>query len=447
MASSEAGRVTVERIDYATAMRFTKLFNCFRMAVHPSRLLLGLLLIIALYITGIVMDTVWTGAVPANEFDNYMTMPRAEFNRWVASPMARDAHVKYGIFQTARDLEIRNFEGLVQSVLQLRPGLDQLTTAPRLVDGPTVIGSLRNLAFVPLWLWNAHTGFFLVYVTIATVLWSLLGGAISRQAVVEAANERLVPASEAIGYSSRRWGWYIMAPMLAPAAIVVMALLLSVVGLLFYVPVLNILAALLYVAALGLGFVMALLLVGWLAGMNLIYPAISAEGTDGFDAMSRAFSYVFARPWRFIGYSVVALIYGALTYMLVGIFVYLTIALAQWATGMWVSGFDEVLPQPTFGRLSYTLGQLTGTRAAAGNVILVWVHLVIGLLGAYAISYYFSAYSVIYLLLRKYTDGTDTTEVHEPQLPARVVAAEKVEPVTAVSATTTTAVVTETPPQ
>ena len=50
------------------------------------------------------------------------------------------------------------------------------------------------------------------------------------------------------------------------------------------------------------GLVVMLLTLGILGGFNLLYPTMAVEGSDSFDALSRSFAYVYARPcaWRFI---------------------------------------------------------------------------------------------------------------------------------------------------
>ncbi len=54
------------------------------------------------------------------------------------------------------------------------------------------------------------------------------------------------------------------------------------------------------------GFVMAFLLLGLFFGFPLMWSAISAEGTDSFGALSHAYSYVYQRPLRYLGYAFVA---------------------------------------------------------------------------------------------------------------------------------------------
>ncbi|HKS16884.1 MAG TPA: hypothetical protein VJU16_06200, partial [Planctomycetota bacterium] len=72
------------------------------------------------------------------------------------------------------------------------------------------------------------------------------------------------------------------------------------------------LVALFLPLALLSGFVMTLIGVGTVAGMPLFAPAVAAEGTDAFDAMSRGFSYVYSRPWHYLFYQAVAALYGVI---------------------------------------------------------------------------------------------------------------------------------------
>ena len=53
-----------------------------------------------------------------------------------------------------------------------------------------------------------------------------------------------------------------------------------------------------FLALIGGAWLIAFLLVGLGGGWALMYPTIAVEGSDSFDAISRSFSYVFARPWR-----------------------------------------------------------------------------------------------------------------------------------------------------
>ena len=336
------------------------------------------------------------------------------------------------MFDEVLKIETDHFQKLVNAAVAFRWGFDQFHPAAP-VNDQTVVGALRRLTVtLPGWLWEAHFWFLVLFAALVGALWALLGGAISRQMIVAAAADRIVPPTEAVVFAARRWPTFVVAPLVPLVFILGMALVLAVLGLLFWVPVLDVIAALFYFAALALAWVMTLLLILWFAGVHLIYPSISAQGADALDAMSRAFSYVMSRPWRLFFYSLVSLVYGAATYVFVGLFIYLMIAIAQWASGMWVSHFGDVFPAPRFGEFPKMSADLKGHQWAASGLIFLWVYLLIAGLGAYAISFYFAAYSQIYLLLRHVTDGDSLGEVFEPQPPQPPGPVDKLEPATTI---------------
>ncbi len=456
----QSARVTLDRIDYGSAFRFTRLFESFRIAIHPSRMLLALLLIIAMFITGKILDGIWGGQVIPigdGEFNQFINLTDVRFDAWYrlyapkptepgAPPPIMPVKLD-GVFATSMGLTIKSFESMVRAAVQLRPGFDQIDPLTSL-DESTVVGSLRLMVMIPVWLWKVHPGFFAVYMFFFTLLWSLLGGAISRLAIVEAGRAPPISPASAVLFAARRWLWFAISPFIPLMIVGVCWGILVVGGLLFRLGHgLDILGGFLFIGALALGFVMTILLVGWIAGVHLIYPAISAEGSDGFDAMSRAYSYVIARPWRLLLYSLISLVYGAVTYLLVGLFIFSTIYFTHMAVGTLVGGstrigysdvpyFHTIMPPPKFGDLTYTpqLDHLNWSGKVTAVLIMVWVYLLVGLLGAYAISFYFSSYSMIYLLLRRYTDGTDTSEIYREPLNEKPTAAkDKIEPKPAVA--------------
>jgi hypothetical protein len=445
-------RTILEGIDYARSFRFTRIFQSFRIAVHPSRLGLALLLIVAMYATGRLTDAIWGPQVLPTEFESFVKQPTAQFETWFKRMTpAVEAKNRQGIFETALRLQVGLFDNLVRAAVQFEPGFDQLMPSAPPSD-QSVIGSIRIMLLLPVWLWHAHPWFLVVWLIITLALWSLFGGALTRSAVVDAARGRTISASEAFVFSFRRWGWYLLAPVMPLIVVAVLALLLALYGLLFNVPVLDVVAGLLFIGALGLGFLIAMLIVGWVAGVHLMYPALSAEGTDAFDAVSRAFSYVLARPWRLVGYSFVALVYGAISYLFVGVIIFLIIFATRGAVAAWVfvdssklsaagkpidtvDKFDALFPMPMLGQLAYkpAWDHLGITGDITATLIMVWVYLLIGVLGAFAISFYFSSFSVIYLLLRRHTDGSEVSQVFEPAQINQPVA-EKVEPAPSVAA-------------
>ena len=205
---------------------------------------------------------------------------------------------------------------------------------------------------------------------------------------------------------------------------------------LFNIPGLNVLGGLLFALMLFAGFVAACCLVFAALGAGMLPSALAVEGTDAFDVVSRVFTFLLYRPMRYLILSVVMLIYGALTYLIVGFIVFLTLWFTRSATGVWVSDFDQLLPAAKLGQ---PLGELdpaglSSTDKAASWLIRVWSALLFGVSIAYAASYFFTAQTWIYLLLRRDVDGTAFEEYAEETqgsatfVPSSSDAGEKIEP-------------------
>jgi len=191
------------------------------------------------------------------------------------------------------------------------------------------------------------------------------------------------------------WGWFTLFPAGASARI-------PYAG--------EILVALSFPLALVSGFLILLLFLGLVFGWPFMLAAVSVEGTDSFDAISRSFSYVYSRPWRCLFYALVAKLYGLVCIAFVVAFVAL-LAGAAFITG-WIGmgrAFDPILQFA----LGTTLADTTLLHVICGFIIRLFLCALAGLICSYLVSYAISQTTVIYFLLRKAVDGTEVTEVFE----------------------------------
>jgi hypothetical protein len=177
--------------------------------------------------------------------------------------------------------------------------------------------------------------------------------------------------------------------------------------------------------ALAAGFLIAVILVGAVAGFNLMFPAVAYDGSDCFDAISRALSYVYARPWRMIFYTAVAAVYGSLCYGFVRVFAFLTLWLTRWflQIGLWahsgnsqVNKLTAIWPNPEFTRLLNPEKQMpaNSTEHVAAFFVYLFVLVVVGLVVSFIISFYFSANTIIYSLMRSKVDNTAREDIYMP---------------------------------
>jgi hypothetical protein len=322
----------------------------------------------------------------------------------------------HGVANEYYDYSVGSFNGLIASVLSL--------------DLAGTITSLQRLLwFGPLWMFTQHA----IYASILFI-WSLavlavFGGAVARSAAVQVARDEKISLRSALRFSSGKFVSFLSAPLIPIIVIFLVglaaALAALVVSLLGMIPGLGFLAdigiGLLVPIALIGGVIMALTFVGLIGGVSLMYPTIAAEGTDSFDALSRSFSYVFSRPWKAVFYAIVGLLYAAITFLVVRLFLWLILMMTRAAVGALTlrdaaggNLLDTIWPKPSPSQFSYDIAfaNLTWSQDIAAILVAIVVFGVLTLLSAYALSLYISMGTIIYFLLRRDVDATEPDEVY-----------------------------------
>ena len=281
------------------------------------------------------------------------------------------------------------------------------------------------------WMWVTHWFYAALFLLGSLAIWSLFGGAICRMSALNVARDEQIPPKAALQFALRKFFGFFTAPLLPVLMILIIGVALFLGGfLLLSIPVLgDVLGTLLLVLALLGGFIMALIAVGVFGGGGLLWPTIAVEGSDGFDAVSRSYSYFYSRPWRLAFYSIVATIYGGVTYLGLQYFVYVLLRLTRGFVGLgtavWTdrpgtgipgaSKLEAMWPLPSPDNLMGDGGPMLGlaskAEALGAGLIWLWVLLIVLVLCAYLVSFYFSVSTVIYYLLRNRVDATDMEDV------------------------------------
>lgn len=275
-------------------------------------------------------------------------------------------------------------------------------------------------------------------------LWASLGGAITRIAAIEAARDERIELSEAMDYAQRNFKSYFWAPVSVALGIAFFALCVVAVGWVLggvahladnrfwslgsptLDRILHALSGLLLVAgfplALLAGFLIVLLSIGLALGWPLMLPSVSAEGTDAFDAVSRSFSYLFGRPWRYLAYHLAAFLYAIPCILFVMGF---ACAMSCVALRLGACGMGDAF-EPIHAYVKAALAILgIGAGAmpppglvdqAIGWILSAFLFVLYGLAAGYIPSFALSAWTTMYLLLRKDVDGMDIKEVYEEEL-------------------------------
>ncbi|HVW00011.1 MAG TPA: hypothetical protein VHB77_06720 [Planctomycetaceae bacterium] len=222
------------------------------------------------------------------------------------------------------------------------------------------------------------------------LVWGIAGCALARLAAVEFAKSERTSLGGALRLALRYVFDLVYAPGLPLLAAAVLGLIAAALATLTRVPVVGpeFEVALEFITlALGLG--MLIVLIGATAGWPLMVSGIAVERSDGFDGLSRAYGYIYDRPWHFAWFVIVAMVVGGVGLFVVSCGANLVVMLAD-GSAAWGKAVEA-------GPLS------SGPRV--GHLVLAY------LLQGYAASYFWSATAIVYMLLRQSSDGVPLTEM------------------------------------
>lgn len=276
------------------------------------------------------------------------------------------------------------------------------------------------------WMVNAYPWYAVVFLLVSLAIWSIFGGAVCRIAALHAARDEKIGVLSSLRFSAGKFFNFLMAPLLPLIIIVALGMVLALGGLVGALPFGEWLVGLLFIFALIIGAVMAFLVLGLASGAPLMWPTIATEGSDSFDAISRSFSYVFARPFRYGWYWIVASVYGAISYLFVRLFAWVSLlcvhAWMAWPMRLasqegYAAGagkLDLMWDHPAFLEFHGPMHTEAANWSTAGASYLVafWVCLVSGVVTAFLASFLLSAATNIYLLMRQKVDATDLDDVY-----------------------------------
>lgn len=330
-------------------------------------------------------------------------------------------------------------ESAEEAWLGIEPG--DRVEAPRLVPerailpshpvwhpGPPQIGEYPGNPFLGAWqqlrapfrqlfdrdLGVAGLAFLLLCCLWAAAVWGLFGGAITRRAALQFGREESIGLKAALRYAAGKWRSYFASPLLPLFGVFACACPIFVLGFLMRSDIGLLLSAIVWPLALIAAILMALLLLAMLFGWPLMWPTISTEGTDSFDALSRSWSYVYHRPLHYLFYAAVVTVLGGLGWLFVAYFAEWVIYLPQWAAS-WTAGNERMSEIQRTSLLLSVPDDLSTTGRWGVQCLLFWIGCVRLLALGFVYSYFWTASTAIYFLLRRDDDGTDLDDVHLEQ--------------------------------
>jgi hypothetical protein len=248
----------------------------------------------------------------------------------------------------------------------------------------------------------------------------MCAGAVTRIAAVELGLEERLPWKASVRFAASNWRGYLGAPLLPFAFLLILAVPMYLLGLLMRLADAGyLLAGLAWPLVLVAALVMALVMIGLLLGWPLLFTAVSVDGADAFDAFSRTYTYVFQRPFHYAFYLVVGGLFGLASWIVAATFAAVVLWAAGWGVA-WGSGLDRAALAGLAGSIA-PLGPPSATQPAAAELSTAgqwgiglfgfWASCVRLAVMSFAYSFFWTAWTAIYLLLRRDADAAELDDV------------------------------------
>lgn len=243
-------------------------------------------------------------------------------------------------------------------------------------------------------------------------IWGFVGLAISRVSLVRLTRNEFVPIDEAFHFAIEKWSTVVLAILAPLAAVAVLCLPMFVFGLLMGFDIGAMLVGLLWVFVIAAAAAMGILLLGLMFGWPLMVASVGCESQNSFDAMTRAYAYVFQRPLHYLFYAGLGILFGGLCWIIVSALADGVVEMAFWSTswGANTVGLDRLteIIVPPVGADAETEAQ---TRYIGRNGIGFWVGAIKSLAAAFLYGLFWCMASAVYLLLRKDVDEAEMDEI------------------------------------
>ena len=219
----------------------------------------------------------------------------------------------------------------------------------------------------------------LIWFAIVLVIWSCIGGMITRIVALRFAQDRHESFAQMAIFLQKKSLSYFGTIILPLIGVLIVLLPVWLIGWLCQVVGEPMNPGLIYslggfihlIVTFPFALVAVLMMIGFIFGWPLMFAAISAEGSDAFDAISRGFSYVYQRPVQFVFYHISNIIIYTIGIVIAWFVFHQTVTMI---------GYDP-----------------------AGLTILF---------NSFAFAYFWSSSTVIYFLLRRSCDATPFDQVY-----------------------------------
>ncbi len=298
-------------------------------------------------------------------------------------------------------IQITPFELINRFLLSPRFGLCSLLRA--------LVSSLKTIE------WGEYA-VLVVLVLGLLIIWSVVAGSITRMVAVEFAKGEKIGLKNSLTFAIGKFWSYFCSP------------LMPILGILFFVAC-NVIGGFLgqiefageiavavgFPLAIISGFIILFLGIVGIIGFFLMYPTISVEGSDAFDAISRSYSYVLSRPLHFLSLFVSIITCGIIMTFMASYGACLVMKTTYFTVGIGMGGkLDEIR--------AFIAG-LSGAKATleildpismriAALFFMLYIVVIKMVVGSIIITFAGSVSTIAYLIIRKDVDGTEMDDVY-----------------------------------
>lgn len=423
----ESNQINSLRRSWLEASGLVPLFGILRLAYNPAKIGTALIGIIATFILGMILESLWKpfgGGVGADAITQFIAA--RELDQVFVEPDG-----DHGIFTVWREHQRKSLLGLLTSAF---PGssLSLGTPLGSYVESHapgTPLRYLVSLYYANWWLVRHHFIFSVLLGAGALIIWSLCGGVICRQAAVQFARQEKPTFFQAFQFTlDKLWSGFVLAQCIPLAFVAFIVILMIVFGLIFRLPwVGDIVGGILFFLPILGGILITVIMAGMLLGGGLLWPSVAVESCDAFDAFQRSVSYSLTKAWKTLYYGILVTVYASVCWIVanLGMFIALRITRATVSFGSsyfglwprtteprWTTKVEHLWPMADPNAMySWPSGDLGVFEYFSAACIGFWVLIVIGLMWAFLASIYFCACTVVYYLLRRDVDEIDLDEV------------------------------------
>ncbi|MBI9017900.1 MAG: hypothetical protein JEZ07_11640 [Phycisphaerae bacterium] len=318
-------------------------------------------------------------------------------------------------------------KGVFSSFLKFKlDRMHRIASALALLDFTAAKNAIVEIFAGSAYMLRMHTVMTYILMLAGLVVWAVFGGAICRITALQITRDEQVGAMHALKFSSSRLINFIGAPLWAFAVIFAFGVVIWLLGWLVVIPSAGaVLAGLVFWITLIAGAVIALFSIGTAMSLNIMFPSVAVEGFDSFDALSRSLNYIYSKPWHLLGYSLISGIYGAICYLFIRMFAFVLLLTTYYffaasanhgqASNIAATGrLSAMWAKPAYSNLQPAINwnALCGAETFGAVCIWFWVALVALSVLAFAVSFFYSVNTVIYILLRQKVDGVDLEAVY-----------------------------------